>query len=65
MDIRASLSIIPDPGIERGKTFLNGLQCPVIEDIAFFGETQIRRLKNYRVLPNGTPGPDTILRVSA
>jgi predicted transposase YbfD/YdcC len=76
MDIRTSLSIIPDPRIERGKKHLLvdilllciiAMVCGVesVEDITFFGETHLNWLKQYLALPNGIPSADTILRVLA
>ena len=74
MDIRANLAIIPDPRIERCKKHLLtdilllciiAMVCGVesVEDIAFFGITHIKWLKQYLSLPNGIPSADTILRV--
>ncbi|MDR2482173.1 MAG: transposase family protein [Treponema sp.] len=66
MDIRASLSIIPDPRIERGKKHLLAdilllciiaMVCGVesVEDIHFFGETHLNWLKDCLFLPHGIP----------
>ena len=74
MDIRASLAIITDPRIERCKKHLLtdilllciiAMVCGVesVEDIAFFGITHIKWLKQYLALPHGIPSADTILRV--
>jgi predicted transposase YbfD/YdcC len=74
MDIRANLAIIPDPRIERCKKHLLtdilllciiAMVCRVesVEDIAFFGITHIKWLKQYLALPHGIPSADTILRV--
>ena len=74
MDIRASLAIIPDPRIERCKKHLLAdilllciiaMVCGVesVEDIAFFGITHIKWLKQYLALPHGIPSADTILRL--
>ena len=76
MDIRISLSIIPDPRIEQGKKHLLvdilllciiAMVCGIqsVEDINFFCETHIRWLKDYLALPHGIPNADTILRVLA
>jgi predicted transposase YbfD/YdcC len=74
MDIRTSLSIIPDPRIERCKKHLLAdmlllgiiaMVCGVesVEDMVFFGETHYPWLKQYLSLSNGIPSADTILRV--
>jgi hypothetical protein len=76
MEIRANLSIIPDPRIERRKKHLLvdilllciiALVCGVedIENIAFFGVTRLSWLNRYLALPNGIPGADTIRRLLA
>ena len=76
MDIRTSLSSIPDPRIERRKKHLLvdilllciiAMVCRVetVEDIVFFGVTHLAWLKQYLSLPNGIPSADTILRVLA
>jgi hypothetical protein len=74
MDIRTSLSIIPDPRIELCKKHLLtdilllciiAMVCGVesVEGMGFFGETRYQWLKRYLSLPNGIPSADTILLV--
>jgi hypothetical protein len=67
MDIRTSLSIIPDPRIERRKKHLLvdilllciiAMVCGVedIENIAFFGVTHLSQLNSTWPCPTASPG---------